>query len=234
LIVSSVLIMVCVTMSAGLSRHDAAVVAAAVPRAARAPAQDQRLPRLAPLPGAASVASLLAAVVTEIYLCNVCSCHEILRRNGLGQAAEQQPGVVTWRFDGPIVFANRDFFKMRLLEVVAQHQQEPPGGYGDGWEHEQSREVTGGGLKQMETDPLMPDGLAELFLTLPSAMRFAKRRGEQRRVACSDLHASAMPAVHTVILKFSSVSLKRLLAESPWVQFISERQRFWPPPRLDN
>ena len=24
--------------------------------------------------------------MTEIYLCNVCSCHEILRRNGLGQA----------------------------------------------------------------------------------------------------------------------------------------------------
>jgi hypothetical protein len=35
--------------------------------------------------GAASVASLLAAVLTEIYLCNVCFCHEILRRNGHGQ-----------------------------------------------------------------------------------------------------------------------------------------------------
>jgi hypothetical protein len=38
-----------------------------------------------PSGGAASVASLLAAILTEIYLCNVCSCHEILRRNGLGQ-----------------------------------------------------------------------------------------------------------------------------------------------------
>jgi hypothetical protein len=38
-----------------------------------------------PTLGAASVASLLAAILTEIYLWNVCSCHEILRRNGLGQ-----------------------------------------------------------------------------------------------------------------------------------------------------
>jgi hypothetical protein len=34
--------------------------------------------------GAASVASILAAVLTEIYLCNVCSYQEILRRNGCG------------------------------------------------------------------------------------------------------------------------------------------------------
>jgi hypothetical protein len=31
--------------------------------------------------GAAAVASFLAAVLTEIYLCSVCSCQEILRRN---------------------------------------------------------------------------------------------------------------------------------------------------------
>jgi hypothetical protein len=31
--------------------------------------------------------SFLAAVLTEIYLCNVCSCPEILRRNGRGQVA---------------------------------------------------------------------------------------------------------------------------------------------------
>jgi MFS family permease len=34
--------------------------------------------------GAASVASFLAAVLTEIHLCNVCSYQEILRRNGRG------------------------------------------------------------------------------------------------------------------------------------------------------
>eukprot|EP01047_Picozoa_sp_COSAG01_P048128 COSAG01_NODE_4660_length_4842_cov_22.777567_8_plen_70_part_00 len=34
--------------------------------------------------GAAAVASCLAAVLSEIYLCNVCSCQEILRRNGRG------------------------------------------------------------------------------------------------------------------------------------------------------
>jgi hypothetical protein len=32
--------------------------------------------------GATSVASFLAAALTEIYLCNGCSCQEILRRNG--------------------------------------------------------------------------------------------------------------------------------------------------------
>jgi hypothetical protein len=37
--------------------------------------------------GAASVAFFLTAVFTEIYLCNVCSCQEILRRNGRGQCA---------------------------------------------------------------------------------------------------------------------------------------------------
>jgi hypothetical protein len=35
--------------------------------------------------GAAAVASFLAAVLTEIYLCGVCSCQEMLRRNGRGQ-----------------------------------------------------------------------------------------------------------------------------------------------------
>eukprot|EP01049_Picozoa_sp_SAG25_P002486 SAG25_NODE_130_length_14421_cov_71.473886_16_plen_234_part_00 len=47
-----------------------------------------RLPGLQPR-GAAAAASLLAAVLTEIYRCNVCSCHEILRRHGRGQVLEQ-------------------------------------------------------------------------------------------------------------------------------------------------
>jgi hypothetical protein len=34
--------------------------------------------------GAASVASFLAAVVTETYLCTVRACQETLRRNGRG------------------------------------------------------------------------------------------------------------------------------------------------------
>eukprot|EP01047_Picozoa_sp_COSAG01_P029631 COSAG01_NODE_2037_length_8579_cov_119.860849_10_plen_185_part_00 len=37
--------------------------------------------------GAASVASFLAAVLAKIFLCNVCSCQEILRRNGRGQVS---------------------------------------------------------------------------------------------------------------------------------------------------
>ena len=41
--------------------------------------------RLRRAPGAAaSVASFSAAVLTGIYLCTVCSCQEILRRNGRG------------------------------------------------------------------------------------------------------------------------------------------------------
>eukprot|EP01047_Picozoa_sp_COSAG01_P070479 COSAG01_NODE_10694_length_2103_cov_2.049955_1_plen_221_part_00 len=43
--------------------------------------------------GAAAVASFLAAVLAEIYLCHVCSCQEILRRNGRGQPpAPPAPG----------------------------------------------------------------------------------------------------------------------------------------------
>jgi hypothetical protein len=33
----------------------------------------------------AVLASFVATVVTEIYLCNVCACHEILRRSGRRQ-----------------------------------------------------------------------------------------------------------------------------------------------------
>jgi ATP-dependent RNA helicase RhlE len=41
--------------------------------------------------GAAAVVSFLAAVLTEIYLCNVCSCQEILRHNGRGQGGRASP-----------------------------------------------------------------------------------------------------------------------------------------------
>jgi hypothetical protein len=40
-----------------------------------------------------AVASFLAAVLTEIYLCDVCSCREILRRNGRGQGAASPGGA---------------------------------------------------------------------------------------------------------------------------------------------
>jgi hypothetical protein len=41
-------------------------------------------PVLAANLGAAAVASFEAALLTEIYLCSVCYCQEILRRNGRG------------------------------------------------------------------------------------------------------------------------------------------------------
>ena len=54
-------------------------------RAAAARVTSQACP---PPDGAAAVASFLAGVLTEIYLCNVCSCQtEVVRRNGRGQAA---------------------------------------------------------------------------------------------------------------------------------------------------
>jgi Ca2+-binding EF-hand superfamily protein len=54
--------------------------------------------------GAAAVASFLAAVLTEIYLCGIFSCPEILRRNGRGQVGRVRSGcqsssalcVATW------------------------------------------------------------------------------------------------------------------------------------------
>jgi hypothetical protein len=47
--------------------------------------------------GAAAVASLLAAVLTEIYLCGVRSCQEILRRNGRDQRAKSASPAHTGR-----------------------------------------------------------------------------------------------------------------------------------------
>jgi hypothetical protein len=44
----------------------------------------------------AAVPSFLAAVLTEIYLCNVCSCQEILRRNGRGQPPPLRGGGDVW------------------------------------------------------------------------------------------------------------------------------------------
>jgi hypothetical protein len=38
----------------------------------------------------------LPAVLTGIYLCNVCSCHEILRRNGLGQGEGSRSDASLW------------------------------------------------------------------------------------------------------------------------------------------
>eukprot|EP01047_Picozoa_sp_COSAG01_P079461 COSAG01_NODE_15087_length_1376_cov_1.768990_2_plen_203_part_00 len=61
--------------------------------------------RARPPRGAASVASFEAAFLTELYLCNVCSCHEILRRSGRGQeavasfcaGADAAPAARAWR-----------------------------------------------------------------------------------------------------------------------------------------
>jgi hypothetical protein len=38
--------------------------------------------------------------LTEIYLCNACSCQEILRRNGRGQSIA--PGEASWQLEPPL------------------------------------------------------------------------------------------------------------------------------------
>jgi hypothetical protein len=55
---------------------------------------------LPPPPGAAAAACCLAALLTEIYLCDVRSGQEMLRRNGRGQAAwaARAAAAVWWRW----------------------------------------------------------------------------------------------------------------------------------------
>jgi uncharacterized membrane protein YozB (DUF420 family) len=65
-----------VALPHGMADTAAAAMASALSHVHRRPRDDHD--------GAASVASFLAAVFTEIYLCNVCSYQEILRRNGRG------------------------------------------------------------------------------------------------------------------------------------------------------
>jgi hypothetical protein len=50
---------------------------------------------------AAAASSFLAAVLTEMYLCNVCSCHETLRRNGRGQSAARRSRPRCGRLGAP-------------------------------------------------------------------------------------------------------------------------------------
>jgi hypothetical protein len=45
--------------------------------------------------GAAAVGSFWAAVLAEIYLCGICSCQEILRRNGRGQVRSPRAASTT-------------------------------------------------------------------------------------------------------------------------------------------
>jgi hypothetical protein len=61
--------------------------------------------------GAAAVASFLAAVLTEIYLRNVCSCQEILRRNGRGQREEMRDSLDQVGMDRTVVVAAYTMFQ---------------------------------------------------------------------------------------------------------------------------
>jgi hypothetical protein len=61
-----------------------------VPEALCGPGQLDRATQVGVVGGAAAVASFSAAILTEIYICYVCSCQGILRRNGRGQALEAE------------------------------------------------------------------------------------------------------------------------------------------------
>jgi hypothetical protein len=53
-------------------------------------------------------------------------------------------------------------------------------------------------------------------------------------MAIRDAATSAAPSPSVVTIDFSTGEPKRLLDASPWLQFTSECQRFWLPPRLNN
>ena len=52
--------------------------------------------------------------------------------------AVQDPGVVIFRFDGPIVFANRDFLKQTLVRIIAEKQAHRPSDDGGAEEDDES------------------------------------------------------------------------------------------------
>jgi hypothetical protein len=54
-----------------------------------APKDGARLCRSCAFGRCGAVASFLAASLTDIYLCNVCSCQEILRRNGAASGKDE-------------------------------------------------------------------------------------------------------------------------------------------------
>jgi hypothetical protein len=64
----------------------------------------------------------LAAILTEIYRCNVCSCQEILRRNGHDQLVELAPvrscldGMGLTNIDDAYVLEESD--KAKLRDIV--------------------------------------------------------------------------------------------------------------------
>jgi hypothetical protein len=63
---------------------------------------------------AAAVASILAAVLTEMYLCDVCSCQEILSRSGRGQESWRSPAPPRSHSAAP-----RPSLRCRCAHVIA-------------------------------------------------------------------------------------------------------------------
>jgi hypothetical protein len=143
----------CDTRGAG-KEGDCGAVPAAVAEAGRA----HQLP-LHPEAGAAAVASVLAAVLTEIYLCNVCSCQEILRRNGRGQllddmqvkanvAALSMEEITPAAVSNATLLAPEEVFDKQKAELVSQAPQRSKWRWAGG---DEQTDVGGGGAPQVAT-----------------------------------------------------------------------------------
>jgi hypothetical protein len=121
--------------------------------------------------------------LTEIYLGDVCSCQQILRRNGRGQDVHRFPLLVqdsahnvhTWSFARQVTGSWGEKFLRRFQVFCGWYAVLLLGAVGTVWWHLMDY-----------ASPRGPGGQVPLWL----------------------------------------VSLKRLLDDSPWLQFASECQRF--------
>jgi acetoin utilization deacetylase AcuC-like enzyme len=71
--------------------------------------------------GAASVASVVAAVLAEICLCNVCSCQEILRRNGRGGSLLNNAGIAARAALAPLAAGGGGARRVLIVDWDVHH-----------------------------------------------------------------------------------------------------------------
>ena len=117
--------------------------------------------------------------------------------------AMQDPGIIAFRFDGPIVFANRDFLKQTLTKIIAEKQTHSlPPDHGDDSDDEADDELNAAAELASDLMAKEPKPIDKLFVSMHAAVEYAHRR-ERTRKALSQGRA---PALHTVILQFTSVN----------------------------
>jgi len=121
--------------------------------------------------------------------------------------AVQDPGIIAFRFDGPIVFANRDFLKQTLTRLIDEKQahtatapqDDSYDSDGDGIEADEMTAAA----EAADLTPDDPKPIDKLFVSMHAAVEYARRRGRTRR-ALSD---GTAPQLHTVILQCTSVNM---------------------------